>query len=406
MKQNKLWNKDYILLLQGMGISQFGDILYSLAISYYVYDKTGSTLLMALIASISMMTRTVMLPFAGAIVDRLNRKKIIVSMDLIRGAIMLLFAYLSFNDHLSTTMIMICSFICATCNTLFSPAVNTILVDILKKKTLIQGQSIYNGTQSTIDLIGNSLSGAIVAMFGITPIILLNGISFIISAITEYFIDVPIIKKQGDLSVKTIVKDVLYGGKLSINLPVLKRFMLTSILLNLLGSGMQNMLLPISLSKGLSLNEYGVFLSAISAIGIIASFMMGMIKIKSSFKFNFMIYMFILSNVLIIGSMSISTKWFFACFFILSIFSKILANSIFNASFMISIPKENRGTIFGFMASCGSLGAALSTMIYGFLGEYTSLSWVSILGSSLTILVFIAFKLTKTEEILAIFSTL
>ncbi|MGL4337132.1 MAG: hypothetical protein ACRCST_09595, partial [Turicibacter sp.] len=72
----------------------------------------------------------------------------------------------------------------------------------------------------------------------------------------------------------------------------------------------------------------------------------------------------------------------------------------------ISIPQENRGTIFGFMASCGSLGAALSTMIYGFLGEYTSLSWVSILGSSLIILVFIGFKLTKTEEILAIFSTL
>ena len=145
MKNNKLWNKDYLLLLQGMGISQFGDILYSLAISYYVYEKTGSTLLMSLITSISMITRTVLLPFSGAIVDRLNRKRIIVAMDLIRGIIMLLFAALSFHNQLSTT-IMICSFICATCNTLFSPAVNTILVDILTKETLIQGQSIYNGT--------------------------------------------------------------------------------------------------------------------------------------------------------------------------------------------------------------------------------------------------------------------
>ncbi len=75
MKNKKLWNKDYLLLLQGMGISQFDDILYSLAISYYVYEKTGSTLLMSLIASISMITRTVLLPFSGAIVDRLNQKK-------------------------------------------------------------------------------------------------------------------------------------------------------------------------------------------------------------------------------------------------------------------------------------------------------------------------------------------
>ncbi len=67
MVNKTLWNKDYVLLLQGVGVSQVGDILYSLAISFYVYDQTGSTLLMSLIASISMITRTVLLPFSGAI---------------------------------------------------------------------------------------------------------------------------------------------------------------------------------------------------------------------------------------------------------------------------------------------------------------------------------------------------
>lgn len=406
MKNKKLWNKDYLLLLQGMGISQFGDIIYSLAISYYVYEKTGSTLLMSLIASISMITRTVLLPFSGAIVDRLNRKRIIVTMDLIRGIIMLLFATLSFHNQLSTTTIMICSFVCATCNTLFSPAVNTILVDILTKETLIQGQSIYNGTQSTIDLIGNSLSGAIVAIFGIAPIILLNGISFIISAITECFIDIPLAEKKESPSIKMIIKDVLYGGKLSITLPLLNQFMITSIWLNVFGNGIQSMLLPISLSKGLSLEEYGIFLSGISAVGIIASFFIGILKIKHLSKFNFMIYMFILSNVLMIASMTFSNKWIYMCLFIGATFAKIFANSIFNDSFMISIPQENRGTIFGFMASCGSLGAALSTTIYGFLGEYISLSWVSVIGSLLIIFVFIRFKTKKNKEVLEIFDAL
>lgn len=406
MKKKKIWNKDYLLLLQGMGVSQFGDILYSLAISYYVYDQTGSTLLMSLIASISMFTRMILLPFSGAIIDRLNRKTIIVTMDLIRGIIMLLFAYLSLNNNLSTSLIMICSFICATCNTLFSPAINTMLVDILHKETLIQGQSIYSGTQSAIDLIGNSISGAVVAFFGITPIILLNGISFIISAITECLINVPLNKKKGELSIKTIINDVLYGGKLSFTLPLLNRFMLTSILANIFSSGISAMLLPISLAKGLTLEEYGIFLSGVSAVGIIASFLMGILKIKRFSKFNFMIYMFILSNVLIIASMTFSNKWIYICLFILSTFAKIFANSIFNASFMISIPHENRGTVFGFMASFGSLGAALSTMIYGFLGEYISLSFVVIIGSVLVILVFIGFKMIKNKEIIDIFDTL
>lgn len=406
MQNKKLWNKDYLLLLQGMGISQFGDILYSLAISYYVYEKTESTLLMSLIASISMITRTVLLPFSGAIIDRLNRKKIIVTMDLIRGIIMLLFATLSFHNQLSTTAIIICSLVCATCNTLFSPAVNTILVDILTKDTLIPGQSIYNGTQSTIDLIGNSLSGAIIAIFGIAPIILFNGISFLISTITEWFINIPLSEKKESPSIKMIIEDVLYGGKLSLTLPLLNKFMITSILLNILGSGTQAMLLPISLSKGLSLEEYGIFLSGISIVGIVSSFLMGILKIKHISKFNFMIYMFMLSNVLIIASMIFSNKWIYIGLFIGAIFIKIFANSIFNASFMISIPQEKRGTIFGFMASCGSLGAALSTTIYGILGEYISLSWVSVIGSLLIIFVFIRFKAKKNKEFLAIFDML
>lgn len=401
--EKKLWNKDYVLLLQGMGVSQFGDILYSLAISYYVYHQTGSTFLMSLIASISMMTRTILLPFSGAIVDRLNRKKIVVWMDLIRGIIMLVFAYLSYGEQLSTSMILICSFICATCNTLFSPAVNTIIVDILNKTTLVQGQSIYNGTRSTIDLIGNSLSGAIVAFFGISPIILLNGLSFLISGMTECFINVPLSEKSGVISVKTILRDVFDGGKIAITLPLLNKFMMTSILCNIFCSGMSALLLPLSLDKGLSLNEYGIYLSCISAVGILASFIMGVFKIKSSSKFNLMIYMFILSNTFMIGAMLFTNKWGYMLLFMFSTGANIMANSIFNASFMIAIPKENRGTIFGFMASCGSLGAALSTTLYGFLGEYLSLSWVTACGSLLTILVFVLFKLTKTKEITELF---
>ena len=39
----KLWNKDYILLLQGNAFSAIGDLLYSVAIGYWVYDQTGSS---------------------------------------------------------------------------------------------------------------------------------------------------------------------------------------------------------------------------------------------------------------------------------------------------------------------------------------------------------------------------
>ena len=41
----KLWNKNYILMLQGSAVSALGDILYSVAIGLWVYEKTNSSTL-------------------------------------------------------------------------------------------------------------------------------------------------------------------------------------------------------------------------------------------------------------------------------------------------------------------------------------------------------------------------
>ena len=39
----KLWNKDFMLLLQGNAVSSIGDVMYGVAIGYWVYEKTGSS---------------------------------------------------------------------------------------------------------------------------------------------------------------------------------------------------------------------------------------------------------------------------------------------------------------------------------------------------------------------------
>ena len=86
----KLWNKDYILMLQGNAVSAIGDVLYSVAIGYWVYEKTGSSALMGIMSSISMFMVMFVSPFSGSIVDKCSRKAIIVGMDALRGLIMLI----------------------------------------------------------------------------------------------------------------------------------------------------------------------------------------------------------------------------------------------------------------------------------------------------------------------------
>ena len=71
----KLWNKDFILMLQGGAFSALGDILYSVAIGYWVYDQTGSSTLMGLMSAISMfMVMIVMLSVVVSSIDPIENR--------------------------------------------------------------------------------------------------------------------------------------------------------------------------------------------------------------------------------------------------------------------------------------------------------------------------------------------
>ena len=232
----KLWNKNFVLLLQGNGFSVFGDILYSIAISFWVYDRTGSTAIMGIMASISMFVTMFGSPVAGAIVDRSHRKSIIVMMDFIRGLVMFFVAYFAFQENLSVIMVMITAFVAAFCHLFFAPAIQTVLVDIIPNKDLMRGQSLNGGLMSLLGLTGRAFSGLLLTVFGVPLMILLNGVSFMISAFSELFIDIPATKKAGTkINVVQIVSDIKEGAKAAYQDKSLRFLMSGALLLNFFG---------------------------------------------------------------------------------------------------------------------------------------------------------------------------
>ena len=102
----KLWNKDFILLLQGSTVSTIGDLMYSVAIGYWVYERTGSSGLMGIISAISMFVTMFLSPFSGSIVDKCNRKWVLVAMDLMQFAVMLTIGILAYLGKLTVPAVL------------------------------------------------------------------------------------------------------------------------------------------------------------------------------------------------------------------------------------------------------------------------------------------------------------
>ncbi len=131
MNKEKLWNKDFLLLLQGGAVSTAGDVLYTAAIGYSVLQQTGSTARMGVVSSIPMFTTLFLMSFAGSFSDRANRKSIIIFMDALRGVVMLTAGVMAYKGLLDIIAIFIITVICSVAKVMFYPAVTVAYMDVI-----------------------------------------------------------------------------------------------------------------------------------------------------------------------------------------------------------------------------------------------------------------------------------
>ncbi len=380
--QRKLWNKDFLLLLQGNAISDIGDLLYSVAIGYWVYEKTGSSALMGVMSSISMFVTMFLSPFTGSIVDKISRRWIIVGMDALRGLIMLVLGVLLYTNSLSIPGVLLAALLASLCSVFFNPAVNTLMIDLIPHDDMVRGQSVFSASNALINLVGKAFSGVLVAFLGVPLIVVLNGVSYLISAVTEMFIRVPRTVQQGQrVTVKGVLTDFGKAIKSIFASRCLRLFVPFALLLNLLGAGPMSLMLPFCMEKGFTMDMYGYLLSIEIAGSLLCVLLLGIFKLKPKTRFVLMASGFIFSQTLCVIAFFMTDFLPMAVLMFLSALLNAAGNSIFNAALMLALPEENRGAILGFIEAASIGGCALSAVIYGLLGEFFPLHLVFAAGS-------------------------
>ena len=384
--QKKLWNKDFTLLLQANAVSTIGDVMYSVAIGYWVYQTTGSSALMGLMSSISMFVTMFLSPFCGSIVDKCNRKWLLVSIDIVQGAVMLGVGALAFMNALNVPAVLVAAFLASFGSVFYSPAVSTVMIDVIPHSEMARGESIHSGTSSLINLAGSAFSGAMVAFFGVPLIVVINGISNLYSALTESFIKIPKTVQQGSsVTVKGVLSDLKSAAKTIFSNKSLKIFVPFALILNLLAAGPFALMLPFCLDKGFSVDKYGYLVSIFAGAQVLCALLLGSIKFKAKSRFWIMSIGFVLSVPCFV-CVYLSNQYLLTCIFafLAGVFN-CAGNAVFNASLMLALPEENRSAILGFISASSVGGTALSTVIYGFLGEAFPLYIIFAIGSAISI---------------------
>lgn len=184
-------NKNFIIIVIGQIISLFGNAIQRFSMSLYLLEFTGSTAAFANILAISTIPYILFAPIAGKLSDSLNRKKIMVYLDLFCAFLIGGYAFILFkgNDH--ELIVALVMFILSICYTLYGPAVVSSIPQIVENDKLISANGIINQVGSIVNFVGPILAGLLYGILGIKVIVIINAISFLLSAIIELFLDIP-----------------------------------------------------------------------------------------------------------------------------------------------------------------------------------------------------------------------
>ena len=173
-------HQNYVVLWVGQLVSQTGDRFHWVAISLWVYASTGSALSVSYAIMALLVGPAVVGVFAGAVVDRLDRRKILIYGDLIRAV--LVFAIPSLMAQ-GLVWVYVDLFLISAVSAFFRPAMFAAIPQTVPNNKLLQANAFFASMDTSTEIFGPALAGIVIAHQGYTAALYLDAISYIVSAI-------------------------------------------------------------------------------------------------------------------------------------------------------------------------------------------------------------------------------
>lgn len=197
---NKLFKRDFIMVVIGQIISLFGNAILRFALPLYLLRETDSSSLFGAVTACSFIPMVIFSLFGGVIADRKNKRNIMVALDFTTAVVILIFSFALGKISLVPLMIAVLMILYGISG-IYQPAVQASIPLIAEKQFLMQGNAVINMVSTLAALLGPIIGGVMFGTFGIMPILFISVGCFVFSAIMEIFIHIPFEKNTDGKSI-------------------------------------------------------------------------------------------------------------------------------------------------------------------------------------------------------------
>lgn len=377
----KLFTRNFTFLILGQISSLIGNFTLKFALSMYVLEITGSASVFAGILALSMVPTILLSPFGGVLADRVNRRNIMVTLDLLSGlSVLIAFIALPLGHDIFIigTLLVLLSLLAA----FESPTVQACVPQMLSGDSLIRGNAIVSQTAAIVSLITPFLGSVFYTVLGIRPVLLGTVICFFITAFFECFIRLPFQKPEKSQKITAMIREDISVGIRFLcreQRDILKLLLLAA-LVSLFVAGTVVVGFPylVRTVLGLSAEHYGAAESAMGVAAILGSVCVGLLAQRLRLRCLSAVFVFfglclIPAGLAFLMPLSPSERYvillamFCCCQFGCSIFSTYAISAIQERT-----PEHLMGRVMSYVFTLSMCAQPLGQIAYGALFDHFS----------------------------------
>ncbi|SIR01421.1 Sugar phosphate permease [Peribacillus simplex] len=197
--------KNPILLISGIGVSYLGNWIYLIALNISILNLTGSATAVAGLYIIRPIAVLITNTWSGSVIDRVNKRRLMISIDIIRGVLVFVIPFISSLWTIYTVLLLI-----NIAGSFFGPSSSVYITKLVPLVNRKRFNSIMSLASSGAFLLGPAISGILIMYAGTKLCIVINAITFIICAFFIYLlpdVDEDLDNIREPVQWKTIIND-------------------------------------------------------------------------------------------------------------------------------------------------------------------------------------------------------
>lgn len=190
MKTSK-WKQDFFTIWAGQAVSLISSAILQMAMIFYLTEKTGSAMILSLASLIGFLPYAVLGPMIGVLVDRYDRKKIMIGADLIIAAAGAVLAIAALYMELPIWMVMLVLFIRSIGSAFHSPALSAVTPLLVPQDQLTKCAGYSQSLQSVSFILSPAAAAFLYATWELNAIIALDVVGAVLASITVALVRIP-----------------------------------------------------------------------------------------------------------------------------------------------------------------------------------------------------------------------